>query len=177
MTLDLSIQLALWSIITIQTLLLVFVNVKLDRSLEEKQGIPIGETIPQLKYITLEGVSNSLQERIKRVSSCLICTVHPGCPVCEKVIKYLSLIPIEDLKKVILITFGDTKEVLKWIEKIEPFTDFNIFKEEDITQRLRITAYPFGMVVDNEGKVLTKGFLSKDSMRMFLESLNTNVYN
>lgn len=177
MSLFLQVQLILWLIVIIQGVLLIFVITNIKKKRGDNVGIPEGKVIPDLSYSTIRGEKGNIHWLINKEEYSFICTLKPGCPVCEEIIDQLSYMTDSDLKRIKILVCGKMTEIKSWIEQSNINIPVYILDEEDMFKKMNIQMFPFAMVLDKHGEVIKKDIINKFNISTLLELIKINLSN
>ena len=154
-------HIALWCVLILQGLLILalfrYLGLLLNRL--PAQGLPLGKSAPQREVVDIEGGRHVLGTRSPR-HQVLIFT-SPACPWCEKLAPDIapfasSLDPEYD----VLLVLADqtpTSEARAYAERLGGGAPLALAIAPDLVESYGVPGTPYGMLIDREGIVRTKG--------------------
>lgn len=165
-------QVALWIMITIQTILLFVVLRQFKKKVNLDVGLPPGMSIPNLGFMVLNGSSGRLNDIIKGHPMTMFCVVEKGCKFCKELIpeldKMKKLNPNLNVK---LLVMGDKEKTQELISITKTNLPVYIVSQTDVLKKLRIRVFPFGMLINQNGVILRREVLQKETISSFINAL------
>ena len=152
---------ALWGVVILQTLFILalfrYLGLLLNRL--PAQGPPLGKSAPQREIVDIEGQKHLLGTPSPR-HQVLIFT-SPTCPWCEKLAPDIapfasSLGPEYDL----LLVLGSqtpTADARSYAERLGGGAPLPLAIAPDLLESYAVPGTPYGLLIDKEGIVRTKG--------------------
>jgi methylamine dehydrogenase accessory protein MauD len=157
-------NIGLWVVIILQTLLILalfrYLGLLLNRL--PAQGLPLGKSAPRREVVDINGAEHVLGEGSSH-HQVLIFT-SPKCPWCEKLAPDIapfasSLGPDYQL----LLVLGDktpVSEARSYAERLGGGAPLPLAIAPDLLESYGVPGTPYGMLIDKEGIVRTKGTTS-----------------
>ena len=153
-------NIALWGVVIVQALFILaffrYVSLLLDRI--PRQGLPLGKSAPRREVVDIEGEKHVLGEPSHR-HQVLIFT-SPNCPWCEEMAPHVapfsaSLGPEYDL----LLVLADQppgSEAQSYAQRLGG-APLKLAVAPELFESYGIPGTPYGLLIDKEGIVRTKG--------------------
>ena len=154
-------NIALWAVVILQTLLILslfrYLGLLLNRL--PAQGPPLGKSAPRREVMDIAGEKHVLGERSQRNQILIFSSPH--CPWCEKLAPDIapfasSLGPEYHL----LVVLGDgtpASEAQSYAERLGGDAPLTLAIAAELFESYEIPGTPYGLLIDKEGIVRTKG--------------------
>jgi len=134
-----------------------------------RSGLRPGTLAPNFTCPTAQGGEMSLRDWAGR--KVLMVFMQVGCEPCERIIPALNALQNSEDLQVVAINYGQRHSVHEWAEHSGAQFPVLIQENRDISLRYQVVATPFAFLIDGQGTVLSKGFVTK---RQHLEFLITS---
>ena len=122
-----------------------------------REGLKVGVAAPAFSLPDLVGVHRSLESWAGRRR--LLVFVQPGCSPCHKIVPDLNKIQQAGDVQVIGIINGSADDAQKWVS--ESHAEFPMLRQDkwDVSKAYKMFATPFGYLIDERGKVASRGLV------------------
>ncbi|MNW43065.1 hypothetical protein D3C74_202540 [compost metagenome] len=131
-----------------------------------KIGLKVGEYIPEIDYKDINDTSRKIEENFLNDSRILI-IMDSNCKECMKLMQGLEIVNSEYLKLVKFV-FTET-EISRHKVSNYNFNKNAIFIDaKNITNDLKVNAFPFYYVININGEIVSKGTLSAYNLIEFI---------
>lgn len=130
-------------------------------------GPSIGEHLPLMSAVTLDGEALTLGGASPRERPLLLMFVAPSCPVCKKVSPIAKHVAKSDGLDLVFISDGDVVEQKKMIGQLD-IAAYPFVNSPDIGMRLQVGKLPYAFLLNAEGLLVAKGLINS---REHIESL------
>lgn len=148
---------------------ILFERVSPMGALITESGPKVGDHSPQFALSTLSGQPLTLGGASSR--STLVFFLSPSCPVCKKLLPVLRSMRRDeaDWLDIVLASDGEAAQHAAFVERND-LSAFPYVLSTELGMSYRVSRLPFGVLLDNQGKVRAKGLVNN---REQLESLFT----
>jgi methylamine dehydrogenase accessory protein MauD len=131
-------------------------------------GLMVGAKAPLFTLPSVAGSEVSLADYAGR--SLFLVFVQTGCGPCHAVVPDLNRLQQSGKYQVLVVNNGERQAVEKWTAEVH--ADFPVLIQDkwSVSKRYEVLATPFAFLVDQEGVIASKGFVSnKQYMGFVLE--------
>ena len=154
-------NIALWGVVILQALLILalfrYLGLLLNRM--PAQGPPLGKSAPQREVVDIEGEKHLLGVRSQRQH--MLIFTSPSCPWCEKlapdIAPFASSLGPEYSLLLVLSDQPPAGEVRAYAQRLGGGAPLALAIAPELFESYAIPGTPYGLLVDKEGIVRTKG--------------------
>ncbi|GIP60449.1 hypothetical protein [Paenibacillus woosongensis] len=160
-------QLALWMLLSIQTVLLCTLALQF-RKHKNGGGLPPGMRIPN---VPVEAANDTqyLRSIAKENNITFILLASGGCKFCVAVLKELSKQYNDQMIPIRILYYGKKDETIDIPSEIPVY---QIRKE--MTSLLKVNKFPFGLILDQKSVILRRDIVSVQQLESWLKAQREN---
>ncbi|WP_409344802.1 TlpA family protein disulfide reductase [Paenibacillus sp. MBLB4367] len=163
-------QISIWIIIAIQTTLIIILIRQLKQTHLKSIGIAPGLSLPNFEVRSLQKDSNiKLSDIININTTTMLCVVSPGCKFCKEIIPELDrVVEMYPLFKVNILVVSEVEKAQNMIkDSLSKISSYSI-SQDIAVNKMKITSFPFGMLVDDRGVILRREIVKKENITNWL---------
>ncbi|GAA0137476.1 hypothetical protein YSY43_43170 [Paenibacillus sp. YSY-4.3] len=160
-------QLALWMLLSIQTVLLCTLALQF-RKQKNGGGLPPGMRIPNIPVETAND-TQYLRSIAKENNITFILLVSGGCKFCVAVLKELSKQYNDQMIPIRILYYGKKDETIDIPSEIPVY---QIRKE--MTSLIKVNKFPFGLILDQKSVILRRDIVSVQQLESWLKAQREN---
>jgi methylamine dehydrogenase accessory protein MauD len=134
-------------------------------------GPEVGERSPVFSVTTFDGTPIAVGRAITPKRPSLMMFTGPSCPICAKLLPIIRSVAAAEGADVVLISDGTRAEHLEFLRN-HPLQDERYVVSAEIGMRYQITKVPYGVLLNEDGVILSKGLCNT---REHVESLFETV--
>lgn len=134
-------------------------------------GPEIGERSPVFNVTTFDGTPIAVGRAVVPERPSLLMFTGPSCPICSKLLPIIRSVAATEGADVVLISDGTRAEHMEFLRN-HPLQDERYVVSAEIGMRYQISKVPYGVLLDKDGVILSKGLCNT---REHVESLFETV--
>lgn len=157
-------QLVLWIIVTINTILLflLILNIRSKSMVDTK--VSLANAIAKISVFSTEGKSKKIVEIASQNNSTLFCFTALSCHYCKEVIPELDKLAETNQMTIVLLNAGDQSEAKQLISLTNTNLIVYSIQYKDLSTKLKLRSFPSGIIINKEGDILKTGIIHKENL-------------
>jgi methylamine dehydrogenase accessory protein MauD len=139
-----------------------------------RSGLKVGKKAPPFTLPRAGGADVSLADYAGR--QVFLVFVQTGCGPCHAVVPDLNRLQAIGKQDVLVICNGEPAAVEKWVKEVHAGFPVLIQDKWSVSKRYEVLATPFAFLIDEQGTIASKGFVSnKQYLSFVLERRSADV--
>ncbi len=123
-----------------------------------RSGLKLGKKAPDFALLRVGGGEASLAQYAGR--QVFLVFVQTGCGPCHAVAPDLNRLQHSGKYQVLVVNNGETHAVEKWAKEVQAEFPVLIQDKWSVSKRYEVLATPFAFLIDEQGMIASKGFVS-----------------
>ncbi len=129
-------------------------------------GLKVGKKAPDFTLPGVAGVEVSLADFAGR--PLFLVFVQTGCGPCHAVAPDLNRLQHSGKFQVVVVNNGEPKAVAKWAAEVHAEFPVLVQDQWSVSKRYEVLATPFAFLIDEQGVIASKGFVSNKQYMSFV---------
>lgn len=161
---------ALWFVVSLSVIMQIVVLRQARRLAPDNNGIPPGNQFPRIVFESVTGKQTfTYQEIMGEGNSLMFCFVHASCKFCREIAPQLERVShTYSSFRPVLLSFDDSDDIIDFQKETNINLPLYRIEAADVTKKLNLKRFPFGMLIDREGIILRREALQKDTLLSWL---------
>jgi methylamine dehydrogenase accessory protein MauD len=131
-----------------------------------RSGLKVGKKAPDFALPRVTGGEASLAGYAGR--QVFLVFVQTGCGPCHAVVPDLNRLQRSGKYEVLVVSNGEPEAVQKWVKEVH--SEFPVLVQDkwSVSKRYEVLATPFAFLIDEQGVIASKGFVSNKQYVSFV---------
>jgi methylamine dehydrogenase accessory protein MauD len=131
-----------------------------------RSGLKVGKKAPAFMLPRVAGGEVSLADHAGR--QVFLVFVQTGCGPCHAVAPDLNRLQRSGKYEVLVVNNGEPQAVEKWAQEVQAEFPVLIQDKWSVSKRYEVLATPFAFLIDEQGVIASKGFVSNKQYMSFV---------